>query len=781
MRNAAAARTILLPFDRPRPVPDAAGIRVLRPRRFLHRVREAYALARPAGALSAIAQSRITILPYQLEPALLMRRDGVARVMVADAVGLGKTIQAGIILSELAADHEDVRALIVVPAGLRDQWSSELAAHFGVDAIEASSIWLARAVSQLPTDVNPWGLSGVYIASMDLIKRPEVLRPLEDVTWDAVIVDEAHEANRGTARRAAIHAVACRARRVVLLTATPHGGDARQFGALCGIGAHDAAAPAIVMFRRSRPDVEAHGHRRTRLFSVRLSADEQRMHRLLERYTSRLCAETRARGDAAGRLVAVVLRKRALSSAASLAASCRRRRFLLEQNVDDTVERQLPLPLADEDPLPDVEPDAVLGARGFSDTARERLLLDEIARAADRASRCESKIRFLERMLRRIHEPAIVFTEYRDTLERLRQLLLPAREDLQLMHGGMDLRERATAQAAFTDRASLLLATDAASEGLNLHARCRLVIHFELPWSPARLEQRTGRVDRIGQTRRVHEALLVANDTAERLVLAPLVARATRSRSLLSHEADLADALAESRIAAAVIEGTPPVTEARDTAPLPFAEPPAALRQEAIAEAARVTDARRLATHMMDSPGAYAGESVIAASIPRACRIRRGLFAIYELGLFATDGCMVHRDLRAVHFDFETPQSCRTFAALRTVLERFCTVDERAVREQVQRRFLPDLAPVLLRCERAAASSAERERAILQSLPSAARQLVQAGLFDQRAIRASGARQHVSDTRRADAEERLDALAAARRLERSVHLRAVLLVAGERP
>src|SRR5947207_684571 len=248
VRDGGTARTLLLPFDRPRPLPHPAGVRVLRPREWLHRVGGMNAVARPAGGLSAIARSGISIRGDQLEPALLMRRDGVARVMIADAVGLGKTIQAGLILSELAAEHDDLRALIVVPAGLRDQWSDELATHFGLDAIEADSAWLARTVSELPGDVNPWGLPGVYLTSLDLIKRPEVLRPLEDVTWDLVVVDEAHEANRGTARRAAVHAVACRGRRVMLLTATPHAGDARQFAALCRIGAHDADSPAIVMF-----------------------------------------------------------------------------------------------------------------------------------------------------------------------------------------------------------------------------------------------------------------------------------------------------------------------------------------------------------------------------------------------------------------------------------------------------------------------------------------------------------------------------------------------------
>ena len=103
----------------------------------------------------------------------------------------------------------------------------------------------------------------------------------------------------------------------------------------------------------------------------------------------------------------------------------------------------------------------------------------------------------------------------------------------------------------------MLLATDAASEGLNLQRRCRAVVHYELPWSPARLEQRTGRVDRIGQSRRVHEILLVAGDTAERLVLAPLAKRAARAGSAMPGSSRLVDAIAESRVASAVMDGEP--------------------------------------------------------------------------------------------------------------------------------------------------------------------------------------------------------------------------------
>jgi hypothetical protein len=475
--------------------------------------------------------------------------------------------------------------------------------------------------------------------------------------------------------------------------------------------------------------------------------------------------------------MAVVLRKRALSSAASLVASCRRRLALLQQDHGAGDERQLALPL-DEEPLADLEPDAVLGAAGLADVAAERRLLEEIARASERASRDESKIRFLTRLLRRIDEPAIVFTEYRDTLMRLRGELLPVRADVQLLHGGMDLRERAAATDAFNACGSLLLATDAASEGLNLHARCRLVIHFELPWSPARLEQRTGRVDRIGQARRVHEALLVANDTAERLVLAPLVTRTAKSRSAISGNAYLAEALRESDVVAAVIDGVPPVPHAYDTRR--FVDPPAALAEEAIAEANRLADLRGLPVPYRDDAAVPVPGRLLGSSLHRSRSITRGVIAVYAAAILAGDGSIVHSELAAAHVG-SLMRRCRSRSAVRELLTRFRETDEPAVRAVVLQEIGTGLSRVMARCENAAAAAAERERAILRSLPSAAAQLVQAGLFDQRALRAAASRRETSAARVEDGEFRLDALAAASRLEVSLHLAAALVATGALP
>jgi hypothetical protein len=199
----------------------------------------------------------------------------------------------------------------------------------------------------------------------------------------------------------------------------------------------------------------------------------------------------------------------------------------------------------------DDEPDIALESPGLHDRAEECGLLERLLWLARTAAAAESKIATLERFLSRVDEPAIVFTEYRDTLQRLASVL--SHIDAVQLHGGLAPHERASALHRFTrGEARLLLATDAGSEGLNLHHRCRLVVNLELPWTPLRLEQRAGRVDRIGQQRRVHALHLVAAGTCEEDTLARLVARINRMRGALNA---LTRAPDEERVAESVLGG----------------------------------------------------------------------------------------------------------------------------------------------------------------------------------------------------------------------------------
>ena len=738
---------LLSPFDRIAPVTRTAQVEALAPRAWLHAVCRLAARAHPLGGLRAAARSRLELLPYQLEPALAIAR-GESRLLVADEVGLGKTVQAALILSELRAADSHSRALIVAPAGLRAQWARELAARFDISATTADAAWLRASGRDLPADVNPWVLPGVYLTSFDFLKRPEVLRAVEDLTWDVLVVDEAHNAGEASARGAAVHAVASRARRVILLTATPHSGDSKAFEALCAIGAHGPLSEPIVIFRRTRSDAGIRGERRTVLLGVRLSAAERRMHRQLERYTRQVWREAGSRGDASARLAAVVLRKRALSSAASLAASLERRRRLLAGEVSPS-ERQLRLPLDDE-ALPDREPDAILGAPGLADVGRERDLLARLATSASRAAARESKLRALSRFLRRAGEPAIVFTEYRDTLARIHQALEAGGFQCVVLHGAQTAAERDAAQQAFNHDGSVLLATDAASEGLNLHARCRLVIHFELPWSPARLEQRTGRVDRIGQTRRVHQVLFVARHTAERLVLAPLVRKAAAARAAGTAGSGLVEALREATVAEAVMNGDVPEVAVPVAQRRPRAESDR-IRREAEAECDRLQSVRRwLAT----SDDGRRHRDQVPASCHAPTRRPRQLVCVYSVSLLTSAGRLVHRALIVVRDAGAAAAAgspldgrCRRRPSrrdIRDAVRRWLDVREPIVRAAIGTRIEPDLAGIERACGAAIEGMARRDAALARCIGSTARRLVQAGLFENRAVNAARARRRVA-------------------------------------
>ena len=773
--NRTTTRTILLPFDRPRPVRRSTSIEVMRPRRWLRTLVAAATGLNPHGGLSATASSTITFLPYQLEPALAMLRHGHPRVLIADAVGLGKTIQAGLILRQLGTERESFRGLVIAPAGLRDQWDGELGSRFGIRAAIATSSWLARSAAQLPADVNPWSLPGIYIASFDFIKRPEALRPLEEVVWDAIVVDEAHNATPGSARHVAVHALALRARRVILLSATPHGGDPEQFRALCSLGSPGAGSPPLVIFRRSHADAGSAGGRRTVLLPVRLSDAELRMHRVLDAYTSRVCAESRRGGHLQGRLAAIVLAKRALSSAASLAVSGRRRLEFLFERCPPAAEQQLQLPLGEEDPLEDEAPAAILGVPGLPDADEERRWLTTIVETADRAAIEESKLRVLRRLLRRAREPAIVFTEYRDTLVRLRLALSGLGRPVNVLHGGLSAAERSAAQHEFNATGSILLATDAASEGLNLHHRCRLVIHFELPWNPSRLEQRTGRVDRIGQMRVVHEIVFVADDTAERRILVPLARRAARARRALPAQSHFFDVLTESRVAAAVMEAIP-VQLASTDVPIDCMPASVDLQDEARDEALRLGELRGW---LGGGNLASVSSSVAAAGLARGDGgLGDGVISVYTFSLTAADGNVRHAELVIVHDRWRAPAVPRTAAELRRVVNAFRHARGGAIEEGLGNLLAEKMTAITRRSVAASASAAEREKVVEATRREVAQRLVQASLFKgpHRQAPHTAGRAMCLD----DADQYRERIASASRLTPALDLSAILVVAHRR-
>src|SRR5258706_12604268 len=165
----------LPPFDQIDLVDRRARPRVVRPERWRRACRGLLAENRPPGALQSALYARIDLLPHQLEPALAIVRGMGSRVLLADEVGLGKTIQAGLVCAELLARGAIDRVLVVAPAGLREQWAHELAKRFSIAAANVDAPALRRLAATLPVGLNPWSTQSIAVASIDYIKRPEVL------------------------------------------------------------------------------------------------------------------------------------------------------------------------------------------------------------------------------------------------------------------------------------------------------------------------------------------------------------------------------------------------------------------------------------------------------------------------------------------------------------------------------------------------------------------------------------------------------------------------------
>ena len=535
----------------------------------------------------------------------------------------------------------------------------------------------------------------------------------------------------------------------------------------------------VLLFRRSQRDIGGRADRRSTLLVVSPSEAELRMHELLEEYTRRVWREAATRGDELATLAATVLRKRALSSAGSLAASVKRRIDLLVAP-PTAIDEQLRLPMWEEDPLEDDEPLTALAAPGLANAASERRWLGLIAEAAQRAAVMESKTRFMRRLLRRIGEPVIVFTEYRDTLNRLKHALSDARRSVLLLHGGMRPAERSRVQHEFNDTSAdcradspVLIATDAAAEGLNLHLRCRLVIHYELPWSTARLEQRAGRVDRLGQQRRVHELGLIAATTAERLVLAPLMRRVSRSRSA-GHQAEgLPEALAESHVAELIMgSGATNADSSSATAPPATCSYSVELTHAASAEAARVAGKRRLAPAAPPADRTHRHDWPVASLIRRrSSGLNPGYVAVDVLRLSNRRGEIVHEEPIVWQVSDPLNGRKRSDEEIRTAAAELLARTSVEREKLIALRVGTALARSVIIHQSVETAWARRTRLVLESLRIHSTQLVQRGLFDKPGrVQSTGSQ---VETLLTDAEETSPGVAL---MSVDVRLAAILLV-----
>jgi len=504
-------------------------------------------------------RAAISIEEYQLEPvvrALTMPR---ANLLIADDVGLGKTIEAGLVMQEMLARRRIRRIMIICPASLQQQWKDEMEEKFQLDfhIIDRDSMQQLRR--EYGMHVNPWASFPRLITSMDFIKREQPLRlfqeslqasdtPLRD--WDLLVVDEAHNvapSGRGdytvsSDRTRMMRAIADHFEHRLFLTATPHNGYTESFTALLEMldplrfsrgSTVDQEQIKLVMVRRLKDTIKdslgqrKFAERNVQALEIHLASHEAEMHDLLNAYTASRLERVDWEHSLPVRFALTMLKKRLLSSPLAFANSLNTHLNTLQAMPESAPDEALVERMAErvnEDWADDVEKslredDALVeSSRFFTELLpEERDLLKRLAELADPASidsKAQKLIDWIEANLREngtwTRERLIVFTEYKDTLDYLHEILREryGEDRLLTLIGGMNLSDRESIKAAFQASPDehpvrILIATDAASEGLNLQNYCRNLIHYEIPWNPNRMEQRNGRIDRHGQPAKV--------------------------------------------------------------------------------------------------------------------------------------------------------------------------------------------------------------------------------------------------------------------------------------
>jgi superfamily II DNA or RNA helicase len=705
--NHGVERQLLAPFDAIDHVLFSQAARICSAVRWRHALCGLLNQGLP-GELRATAHAHIDLLPHQLQPALAVVGGLGCRLLLADDVGLGKTIEAGAIVAELRARGTADHVLILSPPGLREQWAQELLARFGIRADIVDFRAVRERIGHLRPGVNPWTTWPIVVASVDYVKRPEVLRAVAARPWDVVVVDEAHRVAQDGDRHNAVALLASHAGYVILLTATPHNGDTRAFESLCRIGDR---GDQLLVFRRTRRVLTSAVERRAHRLLVRASADERRMHARLTDFERAVRAE-RGEADREAWIALEVLRKRAFSSAYALHLSITRRLETLGPGNAGPAQMRLPLDDHGEHDSAD-EPPVWQASLTLRNSDQERRLLTSMATAAAAATLRETKVAAIGRLIRRIAEPLIVFTEYRDTLAHLARSI---REPVAVLHGGLSRLERTTALGSFIDGSRrILLATDAAGEGLNLHHICRIVINLELPWNPMRLEQRVGRVDRIGQRRTVHAFYLVSAGTAEEHLLLELRERIAR---------------AQSEIGAPDPFGSAPATADLDQM-LPRDVPDVSVeiaRLKALRVAAALTRRSHPASLENDRP-------LITSARLRSTREQLGRRMLLIWTIDVEDGSGRSIGMHVVATTASLARLPSTRSEMKEILSQGEGVSS-ACAERASRDWQRQVADGT---RRFVATRLDRERTIQSSLDSRSRSSIQPGLFDRRAAHAEAA------------------------------------------
>lgn len=541
------------------------------------------AAARVADALTqdvllAPIESSVIPLPHQIRALSRAIANDRVRYLLADEVGLGKTIEAGLILRELKLRGLVKRTLVIAPKGLVSQWVSEMRFHFG----ETFQLVLPEDIKTLkriaPTSgpengekgnhdpevlpANAWQMFSQVVVPMDSVKpldkrrgwsaaqvsehNRERFEDLISAGWDLVIVDEAHRLGGSTdqvARFKLGQGLAEAAPYFLMLSATPHQGktdafhrlvsliDAQEFPDI-GSVTRERVQPHVIRTEKRRA-IDADGKplfkpRRTQLGPVSWGEQHRNQQHLYEAVTEYVREgynqAMREKRSYIGFLM-ILMQRLVVSSTSAIRTTLERRLEALA-----APQEQLTLfPLTTEEEWADLDGqeqiDVLLRTRLKAlknERAEVKLLLEAAARCEQIGpdAKAEALLDWLYRLQSEESDPelkALVFTEFVPTQEMLRRFLTERGFSVVCLNGSMDMEERKRVQEAFAKDVRILISTDAGGEGLNLQF-CHVVINYDIPWNPMRLEQRIGRVDRIGQAHAVRAVNFVFEGSVEHRV-----------------------------------------------------------------------------------------------------------------------------------------------------------------------------------------------------------------------------------------------------------------------
>ncbi len=441
---------------------------------------------------------------YQLDPTALALKQPRQRILIADAVGLGKTLECGILLSELIRRGRGRRVLVVTVKSMLTQFQKELWSRFSIPLTRLDSVGLNRVREDIPTNHNPFHYYDKSIVSVDTLKQDSEYRTyLENAWWDVIIIDEAHNvAERGKAKslRAKLaNLLASRSDSLIMLSATPHDGSAKSFASLMNMldptaianvddyGPDDIRGLFIRRFKKDIKNQTTDEFKERVISSVKVPASDAE-----ECAFKTLSDISFAKLDSrkgAGQLFRTVLEKALFSSPSACLKTVDNRIAKLEKQVDADA-------LVDIAALKSFRAD--LAGIEFSKYTKFQRLVDLLK---DK----DSSFYFTGKST---DDRLVIFTERIETLDFLKVQLTKALNlkttQVATLRGNDPDKDQQHVVEEFGKEGSslrLLIATDVASEGINLHYLCHKMIHFDVPWSLMVFQQRNGRIDRYGQTR----------------------------------------------------------------------------------------------------------------------------------------------------------------------------------------------------------------------------------------------------------------------------------------